>query len=233
MTDESRVATSRVRTRSAPFLIWAAGGCVIGIGVILAGFFLADWQQTQLQVSENRNLQEHESLIRSLEEARQSAPRSRLEELATLPLLAEFMALSADQPDSLDAKEVGEYLRSALEVAREETGLFRIILQTGEGEPLLLAGESEKGNAEVKGTRLEAAVLDFEGGSLPAGNLIGFLPSVSYGSAVTDQKSGNESGLEKRMSRDVPRMTRYFAVLAGFLIAGTAVLGAFATRRRN
>ncbi|WP_415715754.1 hypothetical protein [Roseibium sp.] len=227
MTDESRVATSRLRTPNTPFLFRAAGGAVIGLGVMLVGFFLADWQQGQLEATETRYSQDRAGLIRSLEEARQSAPRSRLEELAGLPLLAESISLSAVQSGSEDARDVGDYIGSALSAAREETDFSRIILQSADGEVLLIAEGNPPAVVASGQTSLEALVFDLEGDNQVAGKLIGFLP------AVTAPKLNDVAGSDFRSSRDIPRMTRVFGVLAGALIAGFALVGAFASRRRT
>jgi hypothetical protein len=243
MTDESRSATVRGRPQHTYILSLAVGSCLIGLVVAIAGFLLADWQSALLQTNSRHHDHERTRLISLLEDARLRMPRLRLEELASLPLLSEFISLSETHPDAGDAQELRSYIHSMFNSAREELGLTRIVLQSVQGVNLLISEHETVSSNESSETALETVVFDFVDSITPAGMLIGYVPQVASEQRFVGDTSGarpSQGGavaqaIDKEImsDQDVPKATRLFAGISGLAISIIGLCCALILRRQK
>ncbi|WP_299481209.1 hypothetical protein [uncultured Roseibium sp.] len=182
-------------------------------------------------------------LVSALEDANLIRPRLRLEELATLPLVPEFVELATEQPESVETRELETYLRTVLEAASRETGLARIALQDAQGAEILSAGGSaSKPDAEQR-KMVEAVVEDIKNPGTPAGTIKGYisletetilLTQDGNAPSTTSSIQGGTSLLSpSRAMADIPNATRSLAIIAGLSVLGTGLAGAFLLRRRR
>ncbi|WP_321341259.1 hypothetical protein [Breoghania sp.] len=116
----------------------------------------------------------------------------RLEELANLPLLAEFLDLAATDPKGGDTAELKAYLDEALKAASQSPDIAALIALSASGEALLaigeIAGEQPKPDpgktilvvstpeGETAALWLQAEIPPLDGGAGSAGFLIAQMP---------------------------------------------------------
>ncbi|MES0810625.1 hypothetical protein ABLO27_14175 [Roseibium sp. SCPC15] len=213
----------------------------MGGGIVVGGFTLAEGQRTALEEHAASRAVVHQQLISALSEARLTVPRLRLEELATLPLIPEYLAIASKHPDSEDTVELENYLRTILNAASEETGLERITLETVDGTELLASGQSPASAPITETPRLEADVLDFEDLKSVSGKLAGYLPESAMsvllpqageGVEVTSSISASGAGSASSIST-IPDRTRLLAILGGLASAMLGLLGAVLMKRQR
>jgi hypothetical protein len=241
---ENRPESAAIRNRiwASPALCLAAAGCILGGGLAFGGFQLADKQDAALKTQTASYSAHQDTLKSALREARLTGPRLRLEELATLPLVPEYLAISAEQPDSLDAEELNAYLQTVLDAALQETGLARITLETSDGHTLIDALNQTTKSSGTSGTKLQAVVLSLDGNPDPEGQLTGYLAAndmkllaapnteltettASIGNRSHDQAIGS-------LELSIPQATRLLALFGGIGTALMGLFGAFLLRRQ-
>lgn len=239
MSDRPESAAIRKPHVVSPALGLAVGGCLLGTVIAAGGHVLADRQKAALDTSAAAKAEELQVLQSALTDVSMTAPRLRLEELASLPLVPEFLFLAQDQPDSLDAEELKTYLQSVLDAAIQETGLSRIALVSAAGEELILAETLLSEDGDSSSLEVRAQIKDFEGSGEDAGYLTGVLPASKVlvlapqstsetqvtASTTQDRLSDGGSGL------DIPASTRLLSLVAGLVTALIGLLGAVLLRR--
>ncbi|MES0881524.1 hypothetical protein [Roseibium sp. SCP14] len=241
MANEPQSAVIRKSSGISPALCLALGGCLLGAGIAAGGFALAIDQKTALEKQSAMASLERERLVEALSNAQLTVPRLRLEELASLPLIPEYLAIVAEQPDSVDAQELKSYLQTVLDAASEETGLARIALEAADGTELLVAENPATSSATAENPRLEAAVPDFEDFNKTDGLLAGYLPESTMnvllpqgtdGAEVTSSTSSAFAAHNAAVS-EIPERTRLLAILAGLASAIVGLSGATLLRRQR
>ncbi|MEM9635181.1 MAG: hypothetical protein AAGA50_27905 [Pseudomonadota bacterium] len=202
---------------------------------------MAENQKTALEEDATKNAAIHQQLESALTEARLTVPRLRLEELAALPLIPEYLAIASKHPGSEDAVELENYLRTILKATSEETGLERITLETVDGTELLASGQSLSTTPIAEHPRLEANILDFEDLKSTSGKLAGYLPESTMdvllphsgeGVEVTSSTSNSETDEASSFS-SIPDRTRLLAILGGLSSAVLGLLGAALIKRQR
>lgn len=227
----------RLRSKKASAAALALGACVLGAAVAGGGVWLAERQDRVLTAQETRQQEDRAQLIDALREARLTGPQLRLQELAALPLMPDYLQIAADQPGSLDAQELNAYLTTVLEAALEETGLARMVLQGADGTALIDAarlGVDQQPGLDV--LALETPVPALDGSGEPAGQLIGVLSAqevallapAGEGSPETTASSG---AAPAESDDNQTQSFRLFALLAGLMTAMVGLIGAALVRR--
>ncbi|WP_029061633.1 hypothetical protein [Labrenzia sp. DG1229] len=229
-----------MRALSSPAVILGVVSCVFALGVVVAGFLLAEHQGTVLTTEQRKSDAETALLINELKNARLAGPRLRLEELAALPLIPEFVELSRRQPDGLEAQELGAYLRAVLEAASSETGLARIAIVDAEGRQLLSADSLISNETTEESHRLAAIVYDINDPAKAAGKIAGYVPKTAMSmllpsdtnsptrtAGISSSTSANASTLAVL---DIPGTTRLLSLVAGIAIAFFGLSGAVLLR---
>lgn len=215
----------------------ALGACVLGAAVAGGGFFLAERQDRALSAQETRHQEDRAQLVDALRQARLTGPQLRLQELAALPLMPDYLQVAAEQPGSLDAQELNAYLTTVLEAALEETGLARMVLQSADGTALIdvaRLGVDQQPGLDV--LALETPVPTLDGSGEPVGQLIGVLSAqevallapAGEGSPETTASSGAASAENQD---NQTQSFRLFALLAGLVTAMVGLIGATLVRR--
>ncbi|MET1411006.1 hypothetical protein ABVF61_02000 [Roseibium sp. HPY-6] len=226
-----------------PALCLALVSCVLSACVVAGGYLLADRQRSTLVSEEKAALEQREKLVSALEDASLIRPRLRLEELATLPLVPEFVALAIAQPESLETRELETYLLTVLEAAGRETGLARIALVDAQGAEILSTGGAASKPEAGPEKMVEAVVEDFENPGTPAGKIKGYisretetilLAQDGNAPSTTSSIPGGASLLSGGKALvEIPNTTRSLAIIAGLSVLGTGFAGAFLLRRRR
>jgi hypothetical protein len=241
MVDQPQSAVIREGRRVSPALVLVVAGCALGAGIAFAGHLVADRQQAALSAERANLARERDLLQAALSEAMTTGPRLRLEELAGLPLISEFLFYAAGQPDGPEARELADYLSDVLAAAGEETGLVRVALETEKGEVLLDYTGPAAGAGSMRTEVLEAHVASLEDPETQAGRLVGYLPMAEVAllppaepSAGTDE-TASVTAATATQGDALASGTRLFAFLAGLGVAvfgavGGAVLGRLNTR---
>jgi len=231
MVDQPQSSVIREGRRVSPALLITVAGCVLGAGIALSGYLVAERQQAAFEADRATAVRERDMLRTALSEAMTRGPRLRLEELASLPLIPEFLFYAAEQPQGPEARELADYLSDVLAAAGEETGLVRVVLETAQGEALLDYSAPTAGDGLAKTRVLEAAVASLEDPETQAGRLIGHLPEAAVallppqGSAGGGDETASVNAATARQGDTLAAGTRLFALLAGL---GVAVFGAVA-----
>ncbi|WP_305989622.1 hypothetical protein [Roseibium sp. MMSF_3544] len=242
MSEEQNKTAIRKRSGLTPALTLGVGGCLLGTVIVTGGYLIANQQQAVLQEQSLKAGQERDLLLGALEDAHLNGPRLRLEELASLPLVPEFVALAESEPDSVDAKELGDYLKTVLEASVAETGLDRIVLEGGSGDELLVAVAPSAQSGAAESHELESQVVDYHDPEKTSGRLAGYLaksgvnvllPASSGGAEVTASVPQASSGATAAVLTSVPETTKLFALAAGIAVAVASLLGAALVRRRD
>ncbi|POF31662.1 hypothetical protein [Roseibium marinum] len=244
MSDRHQSATIRNPLRISAAFGLGLGGCLLGAGLALGGFALAERQQSLLDARLTATSQERDLLVGALKDAWLTGPRLRLEELAALPLIPEYLSIAENRPDSVDAKELEDYLRTVLEAAGRETGLQRIALVSANGSELLAAENPAAASPDAKAVQVEAVVYDFDDPQTPAGRLTGALadssltilpPDSATGTDTTASTAGGPArpGSLDANSFGVADLTRLLAALAGIATALFGLTGAALLRTRQ
>jgi len=221
----------------------ALGGCLLGAGIAVGGFVLADWQQSQLDARQAATARQHAILLDALQEEMLNGPRLRLEELAALPLVPEFLTLTDEQPDGVDAQELKNYLQTVLEAAGQETGLKRIALVSAGGDELLATENPAAGSFGEDAPQLEAIVYDLDDPERPVGQLTGLLPDSTLtvllpeSTAASDITASIETGStgdgNPPSATGIPGTTRLLATLAGLAAVLLGLTSAALLRNRR
>lgn len=241
MVDQPESAAIRKPRRLSPPLLVATGGCLLGIAIAAGGHLVAERQEASLAAQTSGFLEERRVLSEALEEAMLTAPRLRLEELASLPLVSEFVALSDAQPDSPDAADLKAYLQTVLDAAIEETGLARIALETNEGA-LLLASQNpatDAGNSSPNAPGITADVPGYSDPDTTIGRLNASVPESRI--AVLAPADGTNSAITAGISdtgmsgtpaaAGIPSATRMLAIAAGLAAALFGILASALLRK--
>jgi hypothetical protein len=231
MVDQPQSAVIRDGRRVSPALVLVVAGCALGAGIAFAGHLVADRQQAALSAERATLVRERDLLQAALAEAMTTGPRLRLEELAGLPLISEFLFYAAGQPDGPEARELADYLSDVLAAAGEETGLVRVVLETAKGEILLDYTAPTAGDGANETQVLEAPVASLEDPEAQAGRLVGYLPRAAVALLPpADHPAGPDetTSLKTTPAAEGDALaagTRLFALLAGL---GVALFGAVA-----
>ncbi|WP_298965831.1 hypothetical protein [uncultured Roseibium sp.] len=239
MVDQIKSAAIRKPSKLSSALCLGIGGCLLGALIAGSGVYLAASQEKQVSRQITVLQAERSQLLEALSEARLTAPRLRLQELASLPLLSEYLEIAKEQPDSLDARELKNYLQTVLDTAGEETGFGRIALETSDGDVLLISESFAAGSEIAETPKLEAAVPGFDNPDTTIGRIAGYLPESTLTILLPDSTSGTDvtastpsetEGLANQLG--APIATRILAIVAGL---ATAMLGLFgaALLRKN
>lgn len=232
---------SGLQLSSSLGLILLAG--VLGAGITVGGFVLAGYQDRLLQAREVDFAAERAKLSDALRHARLTAPRLRLEELANLPLVAEYISLAADEPDSTDTKELYSYLQTVLEATLEESGLANLNLSSVAGDRLITVSAPQVTSSDNEAFTVEVAVPDVYGSGETVGRLSGAIASEAaavlaspYPIAVETTASIQERpGRWSSLGPALPPsdLTRLLAIIGGLITALVGLLGAGLLRRHN
>lgn len=226
---------TRART---PALYLAVASCVLSAGVISGGYLLANWQRSALLAEEKVASEQRAKLVSALEDANLLRPRLRLEELATLPLVPEFVELAADQPESLETRELQAYLLTVLEAASVETGLARIALLDAQGVEILSTEGSVSAPEAIPGKMVEAVVEDFENPGTSAGKIKGYISRQAGTMLPQDGNAPSTTASVKPFSEskalaDIPNSTRALSLMTGLSVLAIGLAGAFLLHRRK
>lgn len=241
MVDQPETAAIRKSGRPSLPLLLAAGGCLLGLAIAVGGHLVAEHQETALAAQTSAFLEERRLLSEALEEAQLTAPRLRLEELASLPLVSEFVSLSEDQPDSADTEDLRAYLQTVLDAAIQETGLSRIVLETVDGT-LLLASDNpaaDTGGTQSGGPAIGASVPGYSDPDATVGRLTGSVPEsriaiLAPGDGTSGDITASTGAAGKPGTSDptgIPSSTRLLAVAAGLAVALFGLLAGALLRR--
>ena len=240
MSDRPQSAAIRKFQVFSPALGLAVGGCLLGTVIAIGGHVLADRQQAALQAEAAATADKLLVLQSALTDVSLTAPRLRLEELAKLPLVPEFLFLAQTQPDSVDAEELKTYLQSVLNAAIQETGLSRIALVSKAGEELILAETLLSETKDSASVDVHALVESFDGSGQTAGQLTGSLPESAItvlapqgpaDTRTTASIATDRAPTAAMAGLDIPASTRFLSLAAGFATALVALLGAVLLRR--
>ncbi|MCR9285268.1 hypothetical protein [uncultured Roseibium sp.] len=238
MSDEPQSAAIRKSYQISPALCLGLGGCLLGVAIALAGHFLADRQEADLRKNIFISEQKQQQLIVALHDATLNAPRLHLEELANLPLFAEYIDLFHDDPAGRDAVELKNYLQTVLEAAVADTGLGEILLTSQDGVILIAARNLTLGADDMLSTQVAAVVKELNGSENVAGQLIGalseseltLLPALADGSDTTASVSSETNDTYSYLSH-IASSTRFLALAAGLATALLALTGTALLRR--
>jgi|GEM_PF-1805550 len=244
MSDHPSSASIRFTFRLTPSFCLALGGLTLSASIIIGGQLLAAGQQAALDARANAFAGQQEQLLTALQHAILTAPRLRLEELAALPLVAEFVQIAHEDPESTDTQELRDYLQTVLSAAIEETGLSRIVLVSESGEELIAAEHLLSSAEDGANLEISASVESFSGSGTKAGHLAGYLPErdlklvpseagngAQSTAGIADAANAEASGLEAGL--DIPASTRLLSLAAGLVTALTALLGAALLKRQR
>ncbi|TYC56437.1 hypothetical protein FMN50_11025 [Rhodobacterales bacterium] len=234
-------AIRRAKRDPAPLRV-AAGGCLLGIAITTAGFVLADHQDRMLSAGRTVASEERSVLINAVNKAALTAPRLRLEELAAMPLVTEFIALAENQPQSTDARELRAYLKNVLAAATEETGLARIALETADGTELIASSNPVADTTGSKGLFVEAPLAADAGFPRTTGRLTGEVPHGRFeilpppgadGTTMTGSTGTEQTSAGAFFQEDIPAGTRLLSGLAGLCVALFGGVAAVLLHRRS
>ncbi|QFT31616.1 hypothetical protein FIV00_14065 [Labrenzia sp. THAF82] len=240
MVDQIKSTAIRKPSKLSSALCLGIGGCLVGALIAGSGVYLAASQEKQVSRQITALQAERSQLLEALSEARLTAPRLRLEELASLPLLSEYLEIAKEQPDSLDARDLKDYLQTVLDAAGEETGFGRITLESSDGDELLVS-ESFAAGSEIAATpKLEAAVPGFDDPETTIGRIAGYLPENTLNILLPDSTNGTDvtastpsetDGLANQLG--APNTTRIFAIIAGLATILLSLFGAVLLRKNQ
>lgn len=231
MSDRPHSAAIRRPIQLTPALCTALAGVVLGTGIAFGGLVLADRQEQVLEAQAEAVATRQEQLQDALRHASLTVPRLRLEELASLPLVPEYLQIARDRPDSIDARELKDYLQTVFDAALEETGFSRITLEDDQGGELVLARAAQQaGEMPSIPLAVEAIVPDFDGSGRAAGRLLGSLPESARTTLLPPSDTGSvEATASIGLAAGAPlsttgiaNSTRLLALLSGL---GTCLLG--------
>lgn len=129
--------TTGTRLPTIPQLACAGA---LGVAVATSGWVLADstLRDSALAVREARA--QAEALGQSLVDTQLAAITRRLDEIAALPLLAEFVELTRTAPEGPDAAELKAYLSDVLDSTRGELDTREVRIVDDTGKLLLASG---------------------------------------------------------------------------------------------
>ena len=243
MQERRQNADRRKHTLLSPASFLGAISCLLAVAVVAGGFLLVNHQEAVLSAEHIQIAEERGLLIDELEKSRLNGPQLRLEELATLPLVSEFVDLSSRLPDSTETRELRDYLQTVLEAASIETGLERITILDDNGHELLVAGDLLSNAPALERHELSAVVRAIDDPEKVEGKLAGYipkngiptlLPTDATSPSTTAGLSSSKPYLSNAQTTSViPRTTRYLALIAGIAIAVSGLTGAFLLRRRE
>lgn len=153
------------------------GGCLLGSLISGGGFLVSAVQDRALVSFQDVLAQDRRHLLETLQDLQVERPRRRLQELADLPLLSEYVEIAAEDPQSIDAQELKAYMQSVFEAAMDENGFSDITLVLADGRNLLSL--ANPGLAQSPGTDrdVQVPVHSFEAvaGDVPLAQLVGSL----------------------------------------------------------
>ncbi len=222
-------------------IVLAVASCLLAAIVISGGHFLAEHQEKLLAAERADAESERDQLVDALQEARLTAPRLRLEELATLPLISEFVDVTERWPDGQEVQELEAYLQTVLNAAVAETGLAQISLMGLDGNTLLTATNITKAADELSGPTLVADVPDISRPADVAGRLEGFLSSneltmLTMQGAAEPQSTANTArtaASDGAYGLAIPATTRWLSVIAGLAIVVIGLAGSLHLSRQT
>nr|WP_319382599.1 hypothetical protein [uncultured Roseibium sp.] len=244
MRDRADSTAIREKTSgNARALVLAAVSCLFAIGVVAGGHFLAEHQETVLRTERAKAEFERGHLVEALRDAHLTAPRLRLEELATLPLVSEFVDVSDRWPNGEEAQELAAYLKSVLSAAAAETGLARISMLDQDGRELLAATNFTRAEDENPGLTIEADIPDINTPTEVAGKLSGIVangnmtlltePNAVSARTTASVSSSAEIGAESTSPFGIPATTRLLSLVAAMAIVVIGLAGCLHLRGRT
>lgn len=213
--------------------------------VVAGGHFLARHQERLLVAERTEAETERDQLADALREARLTAPRLRLEELATLPLISEFVDVSMRWPDGQEVQELEAYLQTVLNAAVAETGLAQISLTSLNGDKLLTATNITKPADERFNPTIVADIPDINQPASVAGKLEGFLAAseltmLAKPNADVPQSTASVPGTLSRYgfgngtpSLGIPTTTRLLSIIAAIALVVIGLAGSLHLRRQS
>lgn len=224
----------------SPALGLAVAGCVLGGGIATGGFFLANQQEAELLAREEAHVKERDRLTEALREARLTAPRLRLEELAGLALVPEFLDLAANDPGGVDAQELNTYLTTVLEAALDETGMAKLTLAGADGTELIAVNSPVSSPATDQAFSIKVPISDFYGSDAASGQLTGVIaaenitflasPIPVETTASTGKQTGE--GLPSEMGQSLADRIRLLGIAGGLAVAFFGIFSANLARRK-
>jgi len=221
----------------------AVASCLLATVVLAGGHLLAEHQERLLLAERSVAESERDQLVDALREARLTAPRLRLEELATLPLVSEFVDVTERWPEGQEVQELQAYLQTVLNAAVAETGLAQISLMGPDGENLLTATNITKKSGGSSGPAIVADIPDINQPTIVAGQLTGFLaPSeltmltrpneaTPQSTASVQPAASGDSG--NAHSFTIPATTRLLSVIAAVALLVIGLAGSLHLRRQS
>ncbi|WP_421983539.1 hypothetical protein [Roseibium sp.] len=229
-------------TGNARALVLAAVSCLFAISVVAGGHFLAEHQETVLRTERAKAEDERGHLVEALRDAHLTAPRLRLEELATLPLISEFVDVSDRWPDGEEAKELAAYLETVLSAAAAETGLARISLLDQNGMELLSATNFTRDADENPGLMIEADIPDINTPTDVAGKLAGVVANgdmtlltgrhAASARTTASISTSADTGADAVSPIGIPATTRLLSLAAAIAIVFVGFAGCLHLRSR-
>lgn len=243
MRDRADSTAIREKTSgNARALVLGAVSCLFAIGVVAGGHFLAEHQETVLRTERAKAEDERGHLVEALRDAHLTAPRLRLEELATLPLVSEFVDVSDRWPDGEEAKELAAYLKTVLSAAATETGLARISLLDQSGRELLSATNFTRDADENPGLMIEADIPDINTPTDVAGKLAGVVANGDM-TMLTERNAASarttasvstsaDTGADGATPIGIPATTRLLSLAAAIAIVFVGFAGCLHLRSR-
>ncbi|WP_321336317.1 hypothetical protein [Breoghania sp.] len=211
----------------SPIAVIAAAA--LGILVAATGYLVqnsADATRMETQVTAEAAMADSRlSLARTLLQHSLVSSAQRLEELANLPLLAEFLDLAASNPTGGDAAELRAYLGEALQAAAQSPDIAALIAFAPSGEALMSIGETDDNGPKpapgetirvVSGAKgaatalwLQAKIPPLDGGGASSGFLLARLPhDILQSLAAADIRVSRAEDQESGPASESPAVSR-------------------------
>lgn len=241
MRERAHKTAIRNKPAKSRALVLAAASILLGGVVVAGGHFLAEHQERLLFAERALAESERDQLVDALRAARLTAPRLRLEELATLPLISEFVDVTERWPDGEEVQELQAYLQTVLNAAVAETGLAQISLMGQNGEKLITATNITKPAEDFSGPAIVADIPDINQPASVAGQLAGFLAAgeltvltrpdaAAPQSTASASRAGDGSGTQ---SFGIPATTRLLSVIAAIALVVIGLAGSLHLSRQS
>lgn len=242
MRDQAQSSAIRKMPGRTRAIALALSTCLLAAIVLAGGHFLADHQEKRLVAERAVVESERDLLVDALREARLTAPRLRLEELATLPLISEFVDVAERWPEGEEVRELEAYLQTVLNAAVAETGLAQITLTGRDGEKLLTATNITKPSGEFSSPAVSADIPDINKPASVSGKLAGFLAAseltmLTRLNAVAPQSTAglpaSKSDGDSADWLSIPATTRLLSVVAAIALVVIGLAGSMHLRRQS